>query len=150
MSFWSAWPPRCGPGCCCWAIDPAGHTLTALDFVAPAIRCGRIVDLDLKAVTLALGALGQSPGLIVVNIAPQSVMRPFFQCQLVALLAANPAVAPRLCLEVQEQNLAGDSTQVMATLCRVVAPFGCAVGIDHFGITLTALPVLASPGVRYL
>lgn len=131
-------------------LDSGGQALVADDFVAPAIRCGRIADLDLKAIGLALTTLGRSVGSLAVNIAAQSAMRPIFQRQLAALLAGQPALAPRLALEVRESPRAATTARAVEQLCRTVAPFGCRVGIDHFGINLSALSLLSSPGVAYV
>lgn len=131
-------------------LDSSGAALVADDFVAPAIRCGRIADLDLKAIGLALTTLGRSVGSVAVNIAAQSAMRPIFQRQLAVLLAGQPALAPRLALEVRESPRAATTARAVDLLCRTVAPFGCRVGIDHFGINLSALSLLSAPGVAYV
>ncbi len=131
-------------------LDASGQALEAADFVAPAIRCGRIADLDLKAIGLALTELGRSTDRIAVNIAAQSAMRPVFQRQLAALLAGAPALAPRLCLEVRESPRAATTARAVDLLCRTVARHGCRVGIDHFGINLSALSLLSSPQLAYV
>jgi len=131
-------------------LDTNGQALDADDFVAPAIRCGRIADLDLKAIGLALSELGRCDGALAVNIAAQSAMRPIFQRQLAALLAGAPDQAARLSLEVRESPRAATTARAVEQLCRTVAPFGCRVGIDHFGINLSALSLLSSHGVGYV
>jgi len=135
-------------------VNPGGQAMDADDFIPPAIRCGRVTDLDLKAVELALVELARPdsphPGKIAVNIAAQSALRPIFHRQLATMLGNHPDVAQRLMLEVREPNLASDSTRMMDNLCRTVEPFGCAVGLDHFGIHLQALPVLSASKLRYV
>ena len=131
-------------------IDADGQALDAEAFVAPAIRCGRIADLDLKAIGLALTELARTDGSIAVNIAAQSALRPIFQRQLAAMLAAQPTLAPRLSLEVRESNLPSTTARAVAQLCRTVAPHGCRLGIDHFGLNLSALGLLSSQGVAYI
>jgi len=141
-------------------LDAAsGEVLDADDFVAPAIRCGRIADLDLKAIGLALTELGRSAaeggadnagGMVAVNIAAQSALRPIFQRQLAALLVAQPGLSHRLRLEVRESPRAATTARAVEQLCRTVAPFGCRVGIDHFGINLSALSLLRSQQVAYV
>ncbi|OYU75063.1 MAG: hypothetical protein CFE45_33485, partial [Burkholderiales bacterium PBB5] len=131
-------------------IDTDGRTLDADAFVAPAIRCGRIADLDLKAIGLALSELARIDGRIAVNIAAQSATRPIFQRQLAALLAGQPQLAPRLSLEVRESNLASSTARAVAQLSRTSSPYGCRVGIDHFGLNLSALGLLSSHGVAYV
>lgn len=131
-------------------LESGGTALVADDFVGPGIRCGRIADLDLKAIGLALTMLRHNVGSLAVNIAAQSAMRPIFQRQLAVLLAAQPVLAQRLCLEVRESSRAATTARAVAQLCRTVAPFGCRVGIDHFGINLSALSLLSSSGVAYV
>lgn len=132
-------------------LDASGAALAADDFVAPAIRCGRIADLDLKAIGLALTELGRSTAAsLAVNVAAQSAIRPIFQRQLAVLLAGQPALTPRLTLEVRESLCAATTTRAVQQLWRTVAPTGCRVGIDHFGNNLSALSLLSSPGVAYV
>ncbi len=131
-------------------LDGAGHVFSAGEFIAPAIRCGRIVDLDLKALELALAELAAQPGGLTVNVAPQSVVRPIFQRRLTALLQNNAEVASRLSIELREGGSTADSTRLISTLHRVVKPYGCRLGIDHVGVNLSALPLLSAPGVAYV
>lgn len=128
----------------------SGEALDAEDFVAPAIRCGRIADLDLKAVGLALTELGRASGRVAVNIAAASALRPVFQRQLAALLAGQPGLTARLRLELRESPRAATTARALEQLCRTVAPFGCRVGIDHFGVNLSALSLLQAQQVAYV
>jgi EAL domain-containing protein (putative c-di-GMP-specific phosphodiesterase class I)/GGDEF domain-containing protein len=131
-------------------IDADGHAVDADVFIPPAIRCGRISDLDLKAVELALAELAKHEGSIAVNIAAQSALRPIFHRQLLTMLSNHREVASRLLLEVREPNLASDSNRMIEGLGRTVNPFGVTIGLDHFGIHLSALPVLSNSVVRYV
>jgi len=129
-------------------LDPSGNRLEDDDFVPAAVRCGRSADVDLKAVGLALAELANSPGSLAVRVAPQSVVRPIFQRQLGELLAAHPQLAPRLCLQVRQ--LGTGPASAVELLSRAVVPHGCTVGVEQMGPWLDALPLLGSPGVRFL
>jgi len=131
-------------------IEPGGNVMEAVDCIPAAVRNGRIGDLDLKAVELALSALALDTGRIAVNLAQQSLARPIFMKRLAALLEAHRADADRLCFEVRELDLVGEDWNAVQALCRAVEPFGCQVGIDNFGMTLSVLPLLATPSIRYV
>jgi EAL domain-containing protein (putative c-di-GMP-specific phosphodiesterase class I)/GGDEF domain-containing protein len=131
-------------------IQPSGEVLDAHAFIPPAVRCGRISDLDLKAVQLALLELQRSPGDVAVNVAPQSIIRPIFQRQLAELLRANPATARRLWIELRDPGTTGDASQAVKVLCDTVVPLGCRVGIDHFGLNLSLLPLINEAQVHYV
>jgi EAL domain-containing protein (putative c-di-GMP-specific phosphodiesterase class I) len=131
-------------------IQPSGDVLDAHSFIPPAVRCGRISDLDLKAVQLALLELQRSPGDVAVNMAPQSITRPIFQRQLAELLRANAPLAQRLWIELRDPGTTGDTSLAVRALCDTVGPLGCRVGIDHFGLNLSLLPLLNEAKVHYV
>jgi EAL domain-containing protein (putative c-di-GMP-specific phosphodiesterase class I)/GGDEF domain-containing protein len=131
-------------------IQPNGDVLDASSFIPPAVRCGRISDLDLKAVQLALLELQRSPGDVAVNMAPQSITRPIFQRQLAELLRANAPLVKRLWIELRDPGTTADTSLAVRALCDTVVPLGCRVGIDHFGLNLSLLPLLNQAKVHYV
>lgn len=131
-------------------VDSEGRWLEANEIVPPAIRNGRIAEVDLRVLELALVELGQCEGALAVNVAAQSLRRPMFLMRLGQLLERYAAVAGRLCLEVDERGFDAASLSSAQALCRTVAPHGCRVGIDHFGLTLSMLPLLSAVHVHYV
>lgn len=132
-------------------IRSSGTVVAARYFVPPAIRCGRIADLDLKGVQLALSELERDPELqISVNVAAQSLLRPIFQRQVVALLQGQRSVAARLWLEMRDPEVLGHSAPALHKLCEVASQSGCRVGLDHFGVSLSLMPLLQHAALRYV
>jgi EAL domain-containing protein (putative c-di-GMP-specific phosphodiesterase class I)/GGDEF domain-containing protein len=133
-------------------VDGEGRWMEADDLVPPAIRNGRIVNLDLRAIELALAALGHdsAPAELAVNVAAQSLRRPIFLRSLGIVLERHREVAGRLCLEIAEDGVHGPSLVPAQGLYRTVAPYGCRLGIDHFGITLSTLPWLHAIPIDYV
>jgi len=132
-------------------IRSDGSVVVAREFIPPAIRSGRISDLDLKAVQLALAELGRAPALnMSVNIAAQSLLRPIFQRQVLELLKRHAATTPRLWLEMRDPGTLGDSSPAVMQLCEIGRQTGCRVGLDHFGVGLTLMPLLQDRALRYV
>ena len=119
--------------------------MTASVVVPPAIRTGRVIDLDLRAIELALAALAQGPGDVAVNLSAQSIRRPIFLRRLGDVLRqASPGCAQRLWLEVDELGLR-EAPDELRRLSELIQPHGCRLGIEHFGqqfATLVQLPRL--------
>ena len=132
-------------------IRSDGTVVMAREFVPPAIRSGRISDLDLKAVQLALAELGRAPTLnMSVNIAAQSLLRPIFQRQMLELLNRHTTTTPRLWLEMRDPGILGDSSPAVRQLCEIARQTGCRVGLDHFGVGLSLMPLLQDRALRYV
>ena len=132
-------------------IRSDGSVVVAREFVPAAIRCGRISDLDLKAVQLALAALGREPELhMSVNIAAQSLLRPIFQRQLLDLLGRQRSTTARLWLEMRDPGILGDSSPAVHQLCELARESGCRVGLDHFGVGLSLMPLMQDTALRYV
>lgn len=131
-------------------VDSEGHLVGASDFVPPAIRNGRIADIDLRVIELSLLELARCEGGVAVNVAAQSLRRPMFLMRLEKLLQQHAAVASRLCIEVDERGFDAASLYAAEALCRTVSPFGCHVGIDQFGVTLSMLPILSAAKAQYV
>lgn len=128
---------------------PDGTVLPAFAFIPPAIRTGRVVDLDLRAVELALAELARSDGDVAVNVSSHSIRRPIFQRRVEQMLARAGADASRLWFEVDETGLS-DSLDELLRFSAAVQGLGCKVGIEHFGQRLSALARLGRTGVSYV
>ena len=59
-------------------------------------------------------------------------------------------MASCLCIEVDERGFDAASLYASEALCRTVAPFGCQIGIDQFGVTLSMLPILSAANAQYV
>jgi predicted signal transduction protein with EAL and GGDEF domain len=131
---------------------PGGAVMPGARVVPPALRSGRIMDLDLRMIELALVHLNASPGSSVcVNVATQSTARPFFLDRLKAILSAAGDATQRLCLEVEEGALDGPAALAdLATLSAVLQPFGVRLGIDHFANQLPQAYQLGALGVSFV
>jgi diguanylate cyclase (GGDEF)-like protein len=125
--------------------------LTAGDFLPAATRVGRIAALDLTTVELALDETALQVEPIAVNVSGVSVRQPEFLSRLGALLRSAGERTGRLWIEVSERTLS-ESRGIadLAGLAKVLAPFGCKLGIDHFGRDFSALPRLYEIRIHYL
>lgn len=125
--------------------------LTAGDFLPAATRVGRIAALDLTTVQLALEEAALQVEPIAVNLSGVSVRQPEFLTKLGELLRSAGEPAGRLWIEVSERTLS-ESRGIadLAGLAKVLEPFGCKLGIDHFGRDFSALPRLYEIRIHYL
>jgi EAL domain-containing protein (putative c-di-GMP-specific phosphodiesterase class I)/GGDEF domain-containing protein len=128
---------------------PDGTILSASAFIPPAIRTARICDLDLRAVELALVRIEQEPVSLAVNMSPHSLARPFFVKRVIEILDRAGPLARRLWIEVSELGLI-DHRKDLEAFSVQVRPRGVKIGIDHFGISFSALPTLHHPLVDYV
>ncbi|MCV2355704.1 EAL domain-containing protein [Paucibacter sp. B2R-40] len=130
--------------------DSDGRLLEASDIKPPAIRNGRISNVDLRGVQLALSALGAAEGRLAVNITLQSMRRPIFLRSLMEMLTRHAEVASRLTFEVDEHGFDSSTQLAVQALVRTLAPFGCGLGIAQFGLSASLLPFLETHGVAYV
>jgi len=128
---------------------PDGALLPAFAFIPPAIRTGRVVDLDLRAVELALAELACSDGDVAVNVSSHSIRRPIFLRRIKEMLDGAGGAASRLWIEVDETGLT-ESLDELQRLGAALRSFGCRLGIEHFGRQFATLPRLGRLGVNYL
>jgi predicted signal transduction protein with EAL and GGDEF domain len=128
-----------------------GAVMTGARVVPPALRTGRIMDLDLRVIELALVELAAHPQAsdLSVNVSPQSLARPLFVERLRAVLANAPAVASRLWIEVDEAIL-GHVPEDLDALLSLTKPFGMRVGLDHFQSQWTQAFQLPARGVSFI
>jgi EAL domain-containing protein (putative c-di-GMP-specific phosphodiesterase class I)/GGDEF domain-containing protein len=128
---------------------PDGTVMPASAFIPPAIRTARILDLDLRALELALARLQTDPTPVAINMSPHSLTRPFFVNQVDELLAKAGDRAKRLWIEVSELGLI-DHPGDLERFSAMVRPRGVKLGVDHFGIAFSALPTLHHLLVDYV
>jgi EAL domain-containing protein (putative c-di-GMP-specific phosphodiesterase class I)/GGDEF domain-containing protein len=128
---------------------PNEVNLPAREFLPAAIRCHRILDLDLRAIELALVQIKATSETVAVNLAPQSISRPYFLTRLTEMLQSNAHVAARLCLEVSELGLYNHLDELVL-LTKSVGELGVRVGIDHFATSFQSLPSLHAAKIDYI
>lgn len=125
--------------------------VSAGQFMPAAARLGLTDRLDLIALELALARLDSQREDIAVNLSPLSLESPGFFDALGAMLAAFPAKASRLWVELSERGLsAEEGYDRVARLAELLGRFGCRLGIEHFGKHFAAIPRLHALHVDYL
>ncbi|MBW8830150.1 MAG: EAL domain-containing protein [Burkholderiales bacterium] len=129
--------------------SPDGDLMPASAFIPPAIRTGRVVDLDLRAIQLALAELARCDGDVAVNVSPHSICRPIFQRRVEQILSGAGADASRLWIEVDEMGLS-ESLDELLRFSAATRAFGCKVGIEHFGHRFSFLARLGRTGVSFI
>lgn len=126
-----------------------GEWLPAGSFMPMASRLALTKDLDLAALRLALDRLAESDTPLAINISGESVSHPEFRRRLVDLLSGRPDAVGRLWLEVAETG-AFQHFDALRTMCDEVRPFGCQLGIEHFGRQFSNIGLLHDIGLNYL
>ena len=128
-----------------------GEWFPAARFLPIAERLGLTTRLDLEAVTLGLGELAQDASLpaLAVNLSVRSVQDPLFRQQLLELIAARPALARRLWLEVPESGVFAQ-LDAFRVFCDAMRSSGCRLGIEHFGRHFKQIGLLHDMALDYV
>jgi EAL domain-containing protein (putative c-di-GMP-specific phosphodiesterase class I) len=126
-----------------------GEVLAAGRFMPWATRLGLSAALDLEATRQALARIRGTGRPVAINLAIESAASTAFLAELAATLEAAPELSARLWFEVGEHGLEGE-LRVLRELAATLRPFGCHLGIDHFGRHLSSLPHLHELGLDYL
>ena len=130
------------------ALD--GRQVTAAQLLPAAIRCGRSIDIGVRAIELALGALANLDGPVSVGVAAQCLEHPVFLRRLQALLALHPVVAPRLVLEVQMNDASSRSLRSVSNFAKAVTELGCSLALGELGTQVELLAILDQVRVRHV
>ena len=130
---------------------PDGSVMPGAKVIPPAMRTGRIMDLDLRVIELALLELREHPEAAdaAVNVSPQSLVRPVFLERLQVLLNSAGAAASRLWIEVDESVLHDDHGQIQA-LGKLLRASQTRLGIDHFSAAWTQAFDLPAQGFSFI
>jgi EAL domain-containing protein (putative c-di-GMP-specific phosphodiesterase class I)/GGDEF domain-containing protein len=129
---------------------PDSTVLGAEEVLPPAVRSGRVGDLELKLVEMVLGRIRSDGQEIAVRLSLASVLRPVFLRQLGELLDSQPEALPHLRIELQEPTGNSAGLGGLQGLARVLEGRACQLGITHFGLQASLLSVLAAGQVRYV
>ena len=128
-----------------------GEWFPAARFLPIAERLGLTTRLDLVAVTLGLDELASDSSLpgLAVNLSARSVQDTQFRQRLLELVAARPAAAARLWLEVPESGVFAqlDAFRVFGEAMR---SSGCKLGIEHFGRHFKQIGLLHDMALDYV
>ena len=126
-----------------------GEWLTAGSFMPMASRLAMTSDLDLAAARLALDRIAAGTPAVAVNLSGESIFDTTFRNRLQNLIANRKDLAPRLWLEVSEVG-AFRHFDEFRTFCNALRPFGCRLGIEHFGRQFSEIGRLHDIGLDYL
>ncbi|HEY0065216.1 MAG TPA: EAL domain-containing protein [Telluria sp.] len=128
-----------------------GEWFPAARFLPIAERIGLTTRLDLVAVTLGLEELAKDPALpgLAVNLSARSIQDKEFRHQLLDLMAARPAAASRLWLEVPESGVFAQ-LDAFRVFCDAVRWSGCKLGIEHFGRHFKQISLVHDMALNYV
>ena len=126
-----------------------GEWLAAGSFMPMAARLSMTTELDLAAARLALERIAAGAPAVAVNLSGESILDPGFQRRLHGQIVARKELAPRLWLEVSEVG-AFQHFDAFHDFCNLLRPFGCRLGIEHFGRQFSQIGRLNDIGLDYL
>jgi EAL domain-containing protein (putative c-di-GMP-specific phosphodiesterase class I)/GGDEF domain-containing protein len=126
-----------------------GEWLAAGSFMPMASRLEMTADLDLAATRLACERLTTGASAVAVNLSGESIRSAEFRNKLQALIASHKEVASRLWLEVSEIGAFEHFDEFLA-FCNAIRPYGCRLGIEHFGRRFSDIGRLHQIGLDYL
>jgi EAL domain-containing protein (putative c-di-GMP-specific phosphodiesterase class I)/GGDEF domain-containing protein len=119
--------------------------MSALRLVSEALRVGRVHELDLHALTLALK---QGPsGVCAINLSPDSLAHPAFLPQVLGLLGHDPA--RRIHFEFTEICLEAHWDALLA-FSQAVRPLGHQLAVEILGYNLTLVARTHEARIAYL
>jgi diguanylate cyclase (GGDEF)-like protein len=130
-----------------FGADPAW--LTAAQWLPMARRCQLTARIDLAAVKLALQAIGADAKQRSVNLSPGSLHDGAFVPALRAALAAWPAAAPKLWLELAEAGVLRQPVLLRELVSQAHA-HGAKVGLEHAGEGLGESAGLLEAGLDFV
>ncbi len=125
------------------AFEPAARWLPL------AMRSKLTVDIDERALALALAESGSDGQARCVNLSPASLTDSGFASRLRALLWGSPRVARLIWLEVAE-SAAVEHFDLLQELSRQLRPTGVRLGLEHAGERLGLIPRLFEAGLDYV
>lgn len=136
-------------------LDTAGRLCLPGSFMPAAERYGLAEAIDLHVLGVVLHELSRNQHhldqleLCHVNVSGQSIGSPDFLARVSQLLAAHPAIAPKLCFELTETASIDRLSQARAFI-EAVHAHGCTVALDDFGSGLSSFAYLKNLPVDIL
>lgn len=123
--------------------------LSAREFLPWMARFGDLAVFDQRVLELALESLRHgSDAAMCINLSAQS-LRDVSTARIAATLAAEPALARRLWIEVPEAGVF-QHFELFRAFCACLKPLGCRIGIEHMGYQVARSAQLYELGVDYL
>lgn len=130
-------------------VEENGPFEPAARWLPMAVRSRLIVDVDERALALALAEAANDGQPRCVNISPSSLLDSGFASRLRALLWDAPRVARLMWLEVSE-SAAVEHFELLQELSRQLRPIGVHLGLEHAGEKLGLIPRLFEAGLDYV
>ncbi|CAN7386215.1 bifunctional diguanylate cyclase/phosphodiesterase [Rhizobacter sp. LjRoot28] len=130
-------------------LEEGGTLEPAARWLPLAIRSRLTVDVDERALALALADAARDGQSRCVNLSPSSLADSSFAARLRALLWAAPRAARLIWLEVAE-SAAVDHFHLLQELSRQLRPIGVKLGLEHAGERLGQIPRLFEAGLDYV
>ena len=131
-------------------MEGDGQVLQPEVLLMAAVRCGRSVDIDVRAVDLALRQLGERDGQMAVPVSAQSLQHPIYLRHLRDLLSTAGDLAARLVLEVPVGDLHGVGLRSLADLRAATQPYGCRLALKAWDDQARLLGVVSGADVAYV
>lgn len=130
-------------------LEPEGAFEPAARWLPLAMRSRLTVDIDERALALALAESASDSQPRCVNLSPASLSDSNFAARLRALLWNSPRVAKLIWLEVSE-SAAVEHFDALQELGRQLRPTGVRFGLEHAGERLGQIPRLFEAGLDYV
>jgi diguanylate cyclase (GGDEF)-like protein/PAS domain S-box-containing protein len=135
--------------------DADGGEITPDNFLSVAERYDVIADLDVWVLERALAWLAAAPAetvgleLCALNLSGRSMADERFQARAVGALNAHPAIAAKLCFEINKQSALRASDAVADFMAQTRA-LGCTFALDDFGSGFVSFDLLKALPVEYV
>jgi EAL domain-containing protein (putative c-di-GMP-specific phosphodiesterase class I)/GGDEF domain-containing protein len=130
-------------------LEDQGNFEPAARWLPLAIRSRLTVDIDERALALALAEAAADGQPRCINLSPASLADSGFAARLRALLWDSPRVARLIWLEVAE-SAAVEHFELLQELSRQLRPTGVRLGLEHAGERLGLIPRLFEAGLDYV
>ncbi len=130
-------------------LEDNGEFEPAARWLPLAMRSRLTVDIDERALALALAESAADGQQRCVNLSPASLADSGFAARLRALLWDAPRVARLIWLEVAE-SAAVEHFELLQELSRQLRPTGVRLGLEHAGERLGLIPRLFEAGLDYV
>ncbi|MBQ0935715.1 EAL domain-containing protein [Ideonella paludis] len=130
--------------------EPHGVIYEAAEFLPPAVRCGRTMELDLRAVALGLAQIAEQGQAVAVNCALQSTQHPMFMRRLDELLTRYAGHTHLLWVEVRDPDVASVALPSLLGLGQLLQRHGCQFGLDNMGWSYSLRQAIGIEGLQYI
>lgn len=130
-------------------LEQQGAFEIAGDWLPLAVRSRMTPSIDALALSLALRSIEEDGQPRCINLSPASLVDSGFAARLRSLLAAHPAAAHKVWLEVGE-SAAAEHFELLRELSRQLRPLGARVGLEHAGERLGRIERLFEAGLDYV